>query len=310
MNNDLSNSSSIRDKLDKKIAEHMTRPTLVDKVKSAQKHKLIPAGWSKDLHDHWYIYVMLGVSALFTITLGIYMGLSPTLVTAPDGSVSIVFNTDVGHILLAIVYSIAFFSVTEVAFLIFKWRYFTREEGNQAQEMTMLAGMIISGISILLTGWAGGTVVAHNIAFLSEFQEIPPVAQKWVVVAIPLLLTLYAFLFSAYALSSEAAQAERITTESTRRMTLDHQTRMRGIEAVAEEELQLAEIDRFLQLVQIGKISAADARAAIRAGRTLGQEEARQSRDIDGDGMVGLRTPVVHPIPEPMQPGRNGKENF
>lgn len=309
-NNNFFERSKDIESLDRKITERMTRPTIVDKMKAASKRKLLPLGWEKDLQEYWYVYAIMAVSAMFTLTLGIYMGLAPTLVTNPDGSQSILFNTDLGHVLLAIVYVIAFVSVTEGMFLICKWKYHTREENNPTQSNTMLAGMVISGLSILLTGWAGGTVVAHNIAFLSEFQEIPPVAQKWVVVAIPLLLALYAFLLSAYALSSESAQAERLTREQQRRMELDHKTRMQGIEAIGAEELQLAEINRYIQLVQAGKMNAADAQAAIRAGRTLKQEEIHRGRDIDGDGNIGSVSPAMRPTPTPVSANGDRKENF
>lgn len=288
------------DDLDKKITDHLTQPTIVDKLQEKQRLRAVPLDWVKEAQEYWYVYLFLGISALFTATLGIYMGLSPTLVRETTKSY-IEWNTDFGHVMLAIVYLIAFVGVTEVAFSIFKWKYHTREEENRRQSSTMIAGMIISGLSILGTGWAGGTVVASNIAFLTEFQEISPVAQKWVVVAIPLLLTLYAFLFSAYALSSESAKAERITREQDRRLALDHQTRIQGIQRIGQQQLQLAEIKRYMELVDSGLISAADASAAVLAGRTLGQEEKRQRRDIDGDNRIG-------DIPAPVVASKNGNK--
>jgi Asp-tRNA(Asn)/Glu-tRNA(Gln) amidotransferase B subunit len=136
-------------------------------------------------------------------------------------------------------------------------------------------------------------VVASNIAFLSEFIEIPASAQKWVIVVIPVLLAMYAFLLTAYFLSSKAAKSERMLGQQKRTSDLDHQTRKRSIMQIAEEELQVAELGRFLELVKAGKISAAEARAAILAGKTLGSLETEQRRDIDGDGRIGSPIPEV-----------------
>lgn len=282
------------DALDKQIAERMARPTLVKQLKDKnRKKKAEGLTWGAELANYYYVYIFLLISSMFTGTLGIYMGLSPTLVTDATGTF-IHFNTDIGHLLLAVVYFVAFIGVTEVAFAIAKWKFFTREERNTVQQWTMIAAMGIAGISILGTGIAGGTVVASNIAFLSEFVHISPAAQKWVVVAIPVLITLYTFLFSTYALSSDQAASERLTREQERENDLDHRTRLKSIEQIGAQQLQVAEIRRYQQLVLQGRISAADAQAAIRAGRTLGQEETRQNRDIDGRDGIGNNAPSNH----------------
>jgi TRAP-type C4-dicarboxylate transport system permease small subunit len=228
--------------------------------------------------------------------LGIYMGLSPTLVTGPKGS-SIHFNTDIGHILLAVMYFVAFIGVTEAAFVIAKWKFFTREERNDIQKWTMLASMGIAGLSILGTGIAGGMVVASNIAFLSEFVEIPPAAQKWVVIAIPVLIVLYTFLFSAYALSSDTAASERLMNEKERERALDNRTRMHAIRQIAAEKLQVAEIEAFERLVLQGLLSSAEALAAIEAGRSLKQEEIFLGRDLTNDHKIGDQ-PMMMPVPQ------------
>jgi hypothetical protein len=285
--------SSNVDKIDREIKNHLARPTLVSDLKKQNKDKREAQGglsWSTEWEKYWYVYVFLLISGLFTGTLGIYMGLSPSLVTEPATGVQYIhFNTDPGHVLLAIVYFIAFLGVTEVAFAIAKWKYYTREEKNKTQSGTMIAAMVIAGLSILLTGIAGGMVVASNIAFLSEFVDIPPLAQKWVVIAIPVLIVTYTALFSSYALSSDQAASERLTNEMERERQLDNKTRMNAIRQIAAERLQAAEIEAFQRLVMQGLISSADALAAIEAGRSLKQEELFLGRDLDGDNRIGNR---------------------
>lgn len=295
------------DALDKQISQRLGRGSLVGKmkteskkVKAAKSAKLL--SWENEWKQYWYVYIFLAVSSVFTMTLGVYMGISPKI----SGNL-ITYQTDAFHIFLALVYAVSFITVTEAAFVIGKWLFFTREEDNDTQKFTMIAMMILAGASVLFTGIAGGMVIASNIAFLSEFVEIPANAQKWVVVAIPTLITIYTFLVTAYGLSSDSAASERMIREQKRASDLDNQTRQHSIEQIAGEQLQIAELKRYMELVADGKISAADAKAAIRAGRTLGQEEKRQGRDIDGrDGIGNLRPAGAYQSTVELADNKNG----
>jgi hypothetical protein len=279
--------SSKTEGLDKEIKQHMARPTLVGQLKEQNKRKKASEmTWRAELEEYWYVYLFLGVSALFTGTLGAYMGMAPY--KTPTG---LFFQTDTLHIFLALVYTLAFITNTEGAFALAKRRYFTREEKNDVQKWTMLVMMMIAGISIIGTGIAGGMVIASNISFLTEFIEVPPSAQKWVVIAIPVLLAIYTFLVTAYHLSSDAAASERITREQIRERDLDHRTRQRAIEQIAQERLQETELQLYLDMVAQGRISSAQAKAAIQAGKTLGQLEKELGRDIDGNKHVGSTNP-------------------
>lgn len=288
MNNNLFNPKS-RKELDGMIKARLGQGSLVgemeneeEKKNAAKESRLLQ--WSDEWKKYPYLYWFLVVSALFTLTLGMFMGLAPKLDTVNN---LIVYQTDAMHIFLAIVYMVAFVSITEGAFAIAKWLYHTRENGNKTQENTMLAMMVIAGISVIGTGISGGMIVASNIAFLSEFIEIPESAQKWVIIIIPVLLAVYSFLLTAYSLSSGRARSERMINQMQHQSSLDHLTRQRGIMQIAEEELQVTELNLYMQMVADGKISAAQATAAIKAGRTLGQEEHRTGKDIDGKNGIG-----------------------
>jgi len=271
------------DELDREIQDHMARPTLVKKLKGQNKRKkATEMSWEAELQEYWYVYLFLAVSALFTGTLGFYMGLAPY----PTES-GLYFQTDPMHLFLAFAYLTAFVTVTEGAFALAKRRFFTREEKNSTQQWTMLFMMGIAGLSIVFTGIAGGMVIASNISFMTAFVHIPEAAQRWVVIVIPVLLAAYTFLVTAYHLSSDAAASERITREQMRELELDHRTRQRAVEQIAQEQLQAAELKLYKQMVEEGRVSAATAQAAIRAGKTLSQLEGQLGRDIDGDGHIG-----------------------
>jgi hypothetical protein len=286
------------DNLDREIADQIGRPTLVDQMQEqSDAEEARRMNWSSELKKHWYVYAFLLLSAVFTATLGIYMGLSPTLQTDATGLTYIHFNTDVGHVLLAFVYCLAFVGVTEFQFAVAKQKFYTREQKNQSQKWTMIIGMVVGVIGIMGTGLAGGVIVASNIMFLTEFADIPPSAQKWVVIVIPLMFAIYTVLYTIYALSSEEAKAERLASENERKQNLDHRTRMRSIEQIATRQLQVAEIMVYKQMVMAGKLSSAEAAAAIRAGRTLAQTEAVLGRDLDGDHSVGTTRRLPPPLP-------------
>jgi len=272
------------DDLDKEITRVLSNPTLVDKMKKKKvRKKKDSMSFGAELEKYWFMYAMLIVSALFTGTLGVYMGLSPT--KTPTG---LYFHTDNAmNIFLAFVYMVAFIATTEGAFILGKRLFFTREENNSTQRLCMLAVMAISGISIFGTGIAGGLVIASNISFLTNYVEVPEGAQRWIIVALPTLFTLYTVLITSYHLSSDEAASERMTRENSRSLDLDFRTRRRSLEQIGQSHLQQAELRSYIKLVGEGRLSAAEARAAIMAGKTLGTLEIEQGRDIDGKYGIG-----------------------
>lgn len=284
---DIFNTNEVDD-LDKEISRVLSQPSLVSKMKKKKKKKDKDSmSFGEEAKQYWFMYALLAVSALFTGTLGIYMGLSPTLTAT-----GLYFHTDIMHLFLAGVYMLAFISTTEGAFVLGKRLLFTREENNEVQKNTMLALMGTAGISILGTGIAGGLVIASNISFLTEFSEVPEAAQKWIIVVLPTLFTLYTFLITAYHLSSSEAASERMVMQKAKELELDFRTRRRSLEQIGEQHLQQAEMRLYIKMVTAGKITAAQAKAAMRAGLTLGQLETKTGKDIDGANGIGNQSPV------------------
>lgn len=279
------------DDLDKEIARVLSQPTLVSKMKKKTvRKKKDSMSFSAELERYWFMYALLFISAMFTGTLGVYMGLAPI-----PTETGLYFQTDIMHLFLAFVYMVAFIATTEGAFILGKRLFFTREEDNNTQRFTMLAVMFFSGFAILGTGISGGLVIASNIAFLTEFVEVPEQAQKWIIVVLPALFTIYTFLVTGYHLSSSEASSERMTREKSRALDLDYRTRRRSLEQIGESHLQQAELRLYMKMVSEGRLTAAQARAAMRAGKTLGQLEVDQNRDIDG--INGIGNNMSMPVP-------------
>lgn len=276
--------------IDSEIEKIHTRPSLIDKVSKSKdetnEKKESSSKWA-EIQEHWYIYLFLAFSAVFTATLGIYLGLSPINKTDPSGAGYVHFHTDPFHVFLSLLYAASFVLVTEGAFAIGKHLYYFREDANKTQRWLMLAMMGVAGASILFTGYSGMSVIASFIEFMTAYKDVSNLAQKWIVSAIPVLVVIYAFLLTPYVLSSEDSKNKRILREQKRKSDLDHQLRQQTINNFADELLSKEELKVYIKLVREGRITAAEASAARRAGLTLARYEKQQNRDIDGDGKIG-----------------------
>lgn len=293
---------SFRDSMSARIKERLARPTIAQGVQEQNERQTERrSAFLSEFKADQATYIIMGISAVFTAVLGLILGLAPEKQIAADGTTSIFFHTDLIHWIIALIYSVAFVAVTEGAFLVAKNRYHTREEGNNPQSATMFVMLFLAGVSIIGTGWAGGTVGASVLGFLTQFKDVPASAQKWVVGVVPVLLALYAILLTIYRLSSQEEKSKRITEQMKRQQQLDHRLTMDMANLEGEEMMLLAEIQAYLKAVESGALSAGEALAAKRAGKTLQQLETEKGKDFDGDGVVGTvsnarsNTPVSRP---------------
>lgn len=278
---------AFRDKIQARVKERMSRPSVIEDLHQKNKEQAErKSPWFAEFRSDKATYVIMAISAVFTTILGLLLGLAPTLLTKPDGSTVIHVNTDIPHLTIALIYMVAFVTVTEAAFLVAKNKFHNREEGNPVQQNTMVAMMVLAGVSIVGTGLAGSVVGASVLGFLSEFREISPTAQKWVVGVIPVLLAFYAYLLTAYKLSSEEEKANRLTEQMRRQQQREHRLQRDLVNLEVEEMMMLAEDKAYLEAVERGALTAADAAAAKRAGKTLRQLEREKGEDLDGDGRV------------------------
>lgn len=269
-----------QDPFERELNDFMSRQTFTDQLIAANKKKKAahdPLSFANELREYWFLYAFLAVSALFTGMLGIFMGMSPKVL--PDGSVY--FHTDLPHLLMAALYGISFIAVTEFAFALAKRLFYQRESGNLWQALSMLAMMLIAGISVFGTGVAGGVIIASTIDFMTEFVSVPQWAQYWVVRIIPALIVLYAFLLVVYALSSTKAQTERIIRDRQRNHELDMEMRRKTLRQFAQEKIEREALRLYMKQINDGSISVAEALAAARAEdifQAISQETRRQRR--------------------------------
>jgi hypothetical protein len=274
---------SFRDKLQDRIKARISRPSVADSLQEKNKEQAEKKSpWFAEVRTDKATYVFMAVSAVFTAILGLILGLAPYRTEN-----SIYFNTDFMHWTIAIVYAVSFVAVTEAAFLVAKNKFHTREEGNVTQQGTMLVMMILAGVSIIGTGYAGGVIGASVLGFLSEFENIPASAQGWVVKVIPVLLALYAGLLTTYKLSSDEEKERRLTEQLERKMKREHATNRKLAELEVEEMMALAEDKAYLEAVERGALTSGEATAARKAGKALKTLEKEKGQDLDGDGRVG-----------------------
>jgi hypothetical protein len=291
MNNQYKDNRAKLDELKNQVKDRLARPTLVNELtKQSEQSAAKNRGWiQKEIADDPGGFIFLVVSALFTAMLGIYLGLTPHLSPSPTnpGQMDIVFNTDFGHVVTAILYMVSLVLVTEIAFFYSRHKYHVREEGNGHQMWTMWVAMALAFVSIVVTGGAGGTVVASTLGFLTEFKEVPPSLQKYLVWVIPSLFGFYLVLHTIYRLSSQQAKAERIAQQVKEQQELEHRMLMDQLELEGEEEIMLEEIEKYRDLVRRGKLTQGQARAARRAGKSIPELEKELNQDLDDNGHIG-----------------------
>jgi hypothetical protein len=291
---------AFRDKVYGRAKERLTRPSMTEELrKKNQEQAEKKSPWFAEFNSDKSTYVIMAISGIFTAILGLILGLAPEMRFNPDGSSYIYFHTDFLHLAIATIYAVAFVTVTEAAFLVAKNKFHTREEGNPVQQNTMIAMMVLAGISIVGTGWAGGQIGASVLGFLTEFKEVSPAAQKWVVGVVPILLAVYAYLLTAYKLSSEEEKANRLTEQMRRQQRREHKLQREMVELEVQEMTALAEDRAWLGAVERGLLTAADVSAAKKANKTLRQLEAERGEDLNNDGKVEGRQ-----LPAPQQPAQ------
>ncbi len=294
--------------IDDQLLAEMDKPGLIDRMEEdSEKRAAVKQDWTNDIKRDPAIYVFLCISAVFTALLGIMLGLAPEKRIDPiSGASSIFFHDDWVHILITILLVVGFVGVTEYPYIVGKKKSHDREDGNTEQQWASNSIMTVSLTSVLITGVTGGVVTANVLGFLSEFDKIPPGAQIWAAIAIPLLIAVYTHLTTKYRLASRTDKTERLTRDQDRRMELENQTRMNRIRRMAMTKAQYAYIRRFWQAVNDGLMTPDEAQTAIDAKETIFQTEKRLGRDLTRDNTIGVPAPHIPAAANPAAVGRNG----
>jgi hypothetical protein len=276
-----------RNSLQERIKARISRPSVADSLQErnqeqAEKKSPMFAEFKTDKAT----YTIMGISAVFTALLGVILGLAPYR-NEIDGRQVITFNTDILHWTIAIVYAVAFVTVTEAAFMIAKNKFHTREEGNPWQSVSMFLMMLFAGISIVGTGYSGGVVGASVLGFLTEYRDIPAGAQEWVVKVIPVLLFVYAALLTTYKLKSDEERETRLTDQLKRKQLREHKLNRTLAELEVMDMAATAEDMAWVHAVERGVLTAGEMAGARKAGKSLKQLEKDRGEDLDGDGRIG-----------------------
>lgn len=277
-----------RTKLQDRIKARISRPSVADSLQEKNKEQAEKKSpLFAEIKTDKATYVFMAVSGVFTAILGFILGLAPYKTIDANGAPSIYWNTDFMHWTIAIIYAVSFVAVTEVAFLIAKNKFHTREESNFWQSVSMIVMMLFAGASIVGTGYAGGVIGASVLGFLTEFQNIPANAQGWVVKVIPVLLAGYAGLLTVYKLTSEEEKEKRLTDQLERKQLREHKLNRKLAELEVMDMLATAEDMAWVNAVERGALTAGEVAGARKAGKSLKQLEKEKNQDLDGDGKIG-----------------------
>lgn len=283
--------------LDNRILADAGEDSLIDRVREKKEKGIsLKAPWMNDVREHWFSYALLALSFLLTEMLAIYLGLAPRMETALDGSKSIYWNTDFGHLATAFVYMLVFPIVTEVSFDQARKKFNKRETGNFAQAASMATAIVVSLISIVGTGVAGGYVVLSTLGALG-FMEIPRSVQTWLVWVIPTLLAIFSLLHMVYNAASKEEKSRKLVDEEARNDELEDQLRMKKIERAGRRAIRAAAIQAYERAVSMGLLSQTEANSALAQGKSLAQLEMELNRDLTGEGKIGDTSGLSLPVP-------------
>jgi hypothetical protein len=100
------------------------------------------------------------------------------------------------------------------------------------------------------------------------------------------LIALYGGLLTAYKLASDEERDNRLTEQLERKQRREHALNRKLAELEVEEMMALAEDKAWIEAVERGALTAGEASAAKKAGKTLKQLERERGEDLNGDGKV------------------------
>jgi hypothetical protein len=302
--NDVSNNNEASniEKINEEIRKRIGRPRLADQVQKSVKEAELqnenPFSIKAEAREHPILFALLAFSAIFSASLGIYIALSPRLQVI-DGATVVTYQTDLGHILQAILLMVVFVGITEFAFVAGNHYFHKREPGNNAQAISSFAVMAVAIVAIIGTGWAGGSVLASVTSFMTGFVEVPASAQKWIVYGIPLLIAFYTVSIAVYKNASKVLQNRRFLENERVLNEIDRRLRRDTATLAAEEMLEAAEIARYMELVRSGVMSAAEANARVLADTTLGNKSPAPAPDRRAPSLPSSNG---HEEPSPVNP--------
>jgi hypothetical protein len=277
-----------RNDIQKRVKDRIGRQSTLDSLQDRNKEQAEKkAPLFAEFKTDKPTYAFMAFSAIFTFVLGLILGLAPYRTVGSDGKPALYFHTDALHLVYAVILGALFVTVTEAAYMVAKNKFHMREEGNPTQYGTMLAMMILAVVSIIGTGISGGIIGASVLGFLTEFQDIPPGAQRWVVVVTPILLACHLTFLTAYKLSSEEEKQKRLTEQLEREQKREHELNRKLVELEVADMMATAEDMAWMSAVERGALSAGEVMGYRKAGKTLMQVESEKGVDLNDDGKVG-----------------------
>lgn len=286
------------DDLDEQILREVGEENLLERMQEQKDKKTEErAPWMRELREDWFSTLLLFLSFLLTEMTALYLGLAPTLQAEADGSQSIHFNTDVGHIATTLVYMLVFPAVTELSFWIARKKFNQRESGNFAQQASMGFAAGLSLIAIIGTG-VSGFFVAYSVLGSVGFLEVPPSVQNYLIWVIPILVALLGLNHWIYESNSGEAKLKRLAEEEDRKAEISDRIRERKIERLATRAFKAAAIRSYAGATARGLLSQREADEGLAAGLSLIDFEKKLRRDLNGDGKIGEAPALPSPAPQ------------
>lgn len=233
------------------------------------------------------IFIGLGGSAFFTALMGLFIGLAPRI---EEGGTFILFGGAQGWgnvvmgIFFGLLYAITFPVLGEFGVYYWHKRASLRDEGNNTQMLIGYAMVAITGVFVVVTAVAAATVLASLLHTFEAFRAIPPWAQKWTVLVIPIAFAMHAGANIWYDHVSAWSEERREMERSLQTTRNESENRIMQARLKAQEDAAIATAEQYEMLAREG---------AAKAGQAIGKkawEHDRQNMggDRDGDGIPNV----------------------
>ena len=241
------------------------------KAKENKKKRMNFSDTLIDLKRNPFIAIGLIGSGILTALSGLFIGIAPKLdangVLSLFGGVSgwgaVIFGSFFG-----ILYMVAFPTIGEVGTYYWHRKAALRDEGNTTQAVIAFGMLGLTFAFMVTTAIAASVILASLLHTFEAFEAIPPWAQKWTILVIPIALAIHAGMNMWYDHVSAYA-------EERREMERD----LQQTEMVAEQQMREARIN-FKKKTALAMADAYD-EYAEGASESIGKQIAREAFDAD-----------------------------
>lgn len=236
-----------------------------NEMTSKQRKDLRKAERYRKFGRYWLIYLALGITAALSFISGLLLPFMK-----PDVIVPLTWGTAGA----ALFYAVGFMVIGEGAANFWFDKITDQDPDNSGQKWTAGIMIFLSVVVSLTTALAASYIIAYWVGVFDTFTSIPPWAQKYIAIAIPVMLVAHAVAGIIFKSISDEAYSER---ESNAKI---HQAHSEAAEARATAKANwiIANAPRIAQ--EMGEMEAEEELDTLRAKIREGKHRRNSNRPV------------------------------